>query len=32
MGTILPNLNIEKEKLSVGGGAVVWAAEGATGE
>lgn len=31
MGIILPNLNIEKEAPSVGGGALVWAAGGATG-
>lgn len=31
MGIILPNLNIEKEGLFVGGGALVWAAGGAKG-
>lgn len=31
MGIILPNLNIEKEELSVGGAALVWAAGGAGG-
>lgn len=31
MGIILPNLNIEKEALSAGDGALVWAAGGATG-
>lgn len=31
MGIILPNLNIEKEGLFVGDGALVWAAGGARG-